>query len=580
MPSSSVRVSPSVQSCALATRPPYVVTWNRVSIATSLFMLLNITLMPLKAYISEAFPWQGARAPVAAWDTTSAYDIAYLNLTLDLVSSTGLANRPAFYRNVTLRTDVFRTLLDMRDMAPVTDCLSFLYSKPGVLFYAPSYQDVLCAFAAADHRNASDAMRWHKRGACQCVTLLSFVVAQGCVWLTSGDDIASSAPTTSVFTLTFTVQLPKFHYWLWFKFVYRVGLIGFVVWMSYSRYYRFCGELRHIVKHHGHMVPRPSRDWSFEIVMGDPTSIVLRDPVVCTLFSIDVWLSIEYVGIAAIRATQISDVYYLFIAFLYFSRTVWFAYLALCLVGKVLKKWRKEHCFIEVDKTLMAMGVTFFAIPLLYVQANTPLVGLYFWLFRVLAMTDPEHQQEVALGCIAISIMIGSIPLVYGFGRRRSRTSTDAHHVSSALLPLPSGVVQPARRATSYASQLYNGFKERTLFRLVRCFVPEHGDVVESGGSIYEAFAANPRYKQYPTLGQRGVDCFLVCKKDGAATHVVRLSLGSCLDRQLEDASIAITDDTTADDPVAVFHSIMPVSGAGTRRFQLQRGFTDSAWFM
>ncbi|EQC35444.1 hypothetical protein SDRG_07154 [Saprolegnia diclina VS20] len=84
----------------------------------------------------------------------------------------------------------------------------------------------------------------------------------------------------------------------------------------------------------------PPGDWSYEIVLGDPMAIVLMDAWVVSLYYLDIWVNVTDFGVATMQMQ------------------VWFAYWGLCLVSHVLKRWRKEHCFSEVDSTLLAVAVT------------------------------------------------------------------------------------------------------------------------------------------------------------------------------------------------------------------------------
>ncbi|EQC40848.1 hypothetical protein SDRG_01915 [Saprolegnia diclina VS20] len=546
----------------------FSVKWNKVSLVTSLLMLLNIAAMPMKAYFSEEFPWQSDDGPVPVFGNLAADDPAYLALMQTLFNRVTLAGRPSFVYNATLRCDIFRGRLDLRHKRPVPldDCVSFYYGTPGLMFYAPSLLDALCPLAATDHRNATwpDEMTWQSHGGCEVVMLLGVHLSQGCLWLDVGDDLnnGTSPPTPGVFTLTYAFQRPKYFKWLWFKFVYRLGLIAYVVWVTYARYYAHCVALRAILVANGHRVPRPSPDWSYELLIGDPTALVLSDPIVCTLFFVDIWLSTGVAGVALSRAMQVEDFYYTFLSLLYLSRMVWLAYLALCLLSKVLKRYHKENYFRELDKTLVAIGIFLSFIPFTYVQANTPMVHVYLWLSWLLPTKDPRTQIDVTLGGGLFTLLIANFPVIFGlvsqrFPRRHHRVAT---------------------QRTRFASQTFNGFKARVILYLARYCAPKQRNVVESGGSIYAALAADACYKQCPTMGLRSVDCFLLCKRQGIPRHMIRLSLASSLDRNLLNPALAITEDTAKAGTTVFGHINSVALGPQSRTFTLQRGSVQSAW--
>ncbi|EQC40837.1 hypothetical protein SDRG_01904 [Saprolegnia diclina VS20] len=551
-----------------ATSPAYNVTWNKMSLATSFLLLLNLLAMPMKAYLSEELPWSHMTRPDTPYLNLSSLDPAFLTLSQALFSRDTLASVPSFYDNTTLRTDIYRGLVDVRERAPVdrSDCIAFFYGVPGLVFYSPSFLDVLCSFAAVDHRKATlaDEMTWQFRGACQYLTFFGLFVGQGCLWLSVGDDITMATPTPGVFTLTYTFQRPEYALWLWFKFAYRCGLLILVLVLTWRRYYRHCMELQRIVRAFGHVHPRSSdNDWHYELIVGDPTVLILMDPSVCAIFSIDVWLSVQYMGISMVRAAQTANLYSFFFGFLYYSRTVWFAYFALAGTSHALKRYRKEHLFANIDKTLVAIAVAASNVPLTYVQTHTSLVRVYMWLFASLPSPDPYHEVDVALGCILLSLIIASVPVLYGFAHRTYRARRKRQ--------------TPNAR---YTSQAFNGLKTRSVLCLVRgCGRRYPKNMLESGGSVYAAIQSDPRYAQHPTLSLRSVDCYLVCKKRQVPKQTVRLSLAQSLDRNLADPASAILDDETSD-RATIFDRLEATPHPGPLRptFKLQQGVVKSVW--
>ncbi|OQS04378.1 hypothetical protein THRCLA_20901 [Thraustotheca clavata] len=76
----------------------------------------------------------------------------------------------------------------------------------------------------------------------------------------------------------------------------------------------------------------------YEIVVGDPTSIIQLNPMVSALFIIDFWMSVDFVSRVLLHIEQL--------AYLYLSRTVWMAYGSLSVVSNLLKKMRRERYLI------------------------------------------------------------------------------------------------------------------------------------------------------------------------------------------------------------------------------------------
>ncbi|EQC38898.1 hypothetical protein SDRG_03856, partial [Saprolegnia diclina VS20] len=541
-------------SSELSAKLDFPVRWNKISVLISAAMLINIASMPLKAYLSEQVPWRASEAPEPVFANYSAFNAWYLASNQARFNRQTLAHASSYYVDDSTRTDVIRVALDMRTSQPESSCISFLLGLPGLIFYSGGFWNVLCSFEAIDHRNATlgDALRWDKVGACQYGKFASVLVGRQCVWLTTGNDLTGfDAP--GVYTLTFTFQLGRFYNWLWCKFAYRVGLTCYVLRVMWRAYYRHCLHLARTLTTHG-LQRRTPPCTSFEIVVGDPTALVLLNPIVSTAFTLDIWFSMEYMGIAMVRATQFVDLYTLFLAFLYFSRTVWFAYLALAFTSRCLKRYHKEHWFVEVDPTIVAVCVAVYSIPVDYLQANTVVVYLYYYLFRLPSSTDmQDHQVDVLFGCVLLTLLIAAVPIVYGFARARC-----------------------SRKATTsvpYASLDYNSVKNRLLFKLVRSITVRRGLVDESGGSLYAAFAHDARYKMHPTTSLRSVDCFVLTKARGRTTHLERLSLLSSLDRLGSEAALAISVEKAA-----TAERTFAKLAAHKSSFQLALGNEPSAW--
>ncbi|KDO29692.1 hypothetical protein SPRG_05643 [Saprolegnia parasitica CBS 223.65] len=391
----------------------------------------------MKAYLTEQLPWQGDNTPYPVYDSYAAFSASYLAENQARFNRSTLLHQRSYFVDDASRTDVIRVALDMRRRTH-NNCIEFLLGLPGLIFYGGHMRDLLCNFAASPRgHNVTDDLRWHRRGVCQHGTFVGATVGQQCIWLTTGDDLTAD-DTLGVFTLTFIFQLPRFYVWLWVKFGYRCLISLYVVVQMWREYYRHCASLHTVVQRLGHTVPTPaSTTWQYDLVMGDPTALILLDPIVSLAFTLDVWLSMEYMGIAMVRATQIVDLYTLFLAFTYFSRTVWFAYLALSVTSKVLKRYEKEHHFAGVDPTVVAISVAVYVIPVDYLQANTRIVDAYYWLFRIPSPRDTQDEQvDVLFGCVLLTISIAFVPVLYGIARSRCRRI----EISLCLLSLTSRV--------------------------------------------------------------------------------------------------------------------------------------------
>ncbi|CAK4286283.1 unnamed protein product, partial [Aphanomyces euteiches] len=131
----------------------------------------------------------------------------------------------------------------------------------------------------------------------------------------------------------------------WFKFIFRSGVSTYVLYVFWTRYYRRFGPLLHNLRTIGF----GSEYMHYQVVLGDPAYAILIDPFVSFAMFVDIWCGAPYAAMAVFRVSQFQDMLSYALGCMYFSRTVWFAYL--CMRGfSAVVKWRRwEAGFAPVD---------------------------------------------------------------------------------------------------------------------------------------------------------------------------------------------------------------------------------------
>ncbi|OQR89879.1 hypothetical protein THRCLA_22623 [Thraustotheca clavata] len=181
--------------------------------------------------------------------------------------------------------------------------------------------------------------------------------------------------------------------WLVFKLVYRLCLSAYIVCCMWKKYYRHYPHLVNNIRLFG--VRDAPKVYEFEIVVGDPTSIILLNPVVSALFVIDFWISVDYVSKAFFHIAQLVDLKLFFLACLYLSRTIWFAYGTLGVVSRILKKLHCERYFYGIDPTWTAIAVGMIAGPFTYAQSRFQLfVHTYNFLVTYTVVDEHKHFYQ------------------------------------------------------------------------------------------------------------------------------------------------------------------------------------------
>ncbi|EQC30931.1 hypothetical protein SDRG_11409 [Saprolegnia diclina VS20] len=493
------------------------VTRNRVAWLVSLASLINLSSTPLSAYISESFPWTLRPSfPETVFESDS--DANLTRRLQRLYNSSTLPLGATYVVDGSTLAQVGRQTLHLGMEANLTldKCIStYLLGLPGLIFYRPKQLQLVCTILSAS--NSSTVLDW--AGACTVDVICAIPYGRSCLWLTPGDDIHNTSDA-QVVTLTYASLPRPWVSWAWIKLVYRLATTLLVWHRLWHRYYVHVLALEATVRRCGHR-HKPGA-WTYEVLAGDPTAIVLLDPWIASAFYIDVWLSVTNLAMAVIQQMQSANFYIKVLSATYLSRTVWFAYWSLCLVSRLLKRYAIEHKFSEVDPTLLAIAVSVYGPVLTSLNGQVPfMVAFYQWSFAYfLPVSAQDDQVEVSLAILVYTLNIAILPVLYGF-----------------CAPLLRHCCCRASRRPNYSSYTYSNFKSRLVFDCFRLIPP---GATALGGNVHQAIERDPHLKRCPTISLRATDCFLTVYCNGQRQETLRLSLLCCMDTQsIGDASTA-----------------------------------------
>ncbi|OQR99813.1 hypothetical protein ACHHYP_04325 [Achlya hypogyna] len=541
----------------LGTRTPYVVRRDRSSHVLRFLLVLNLTSMSMKAYLSEPFPWSQPTVAPRTFDNFTTFNLSTLTLVQMLYSRRTLPKDTNYYYDAMNNTHILRTIVHRPTPITSSNCVrDFITGLSASDFVSPAIHAALCVCAAAT--NLTDC---NGRGSCHYDKMLNNLNGHACMWTTNGDDIQGiDAPNTITVTHAYTPYI-VLSQWRWLTFLYRSGMTLVVVYLVHTRYHVHVNALEKILRRHGHRVGLTG-EWSYTLVIGDPTVLILTNPIVTLGFVLDVWLSTDNVGVATLRTTQTKDLWLAVRTFMYLSRIVWFAYASLSLTNIILKTCHAEHKFAPVDPTVVAVGVAIYCYAFSWLAQNVAVfVELFQYLYTCLVPPALQGQQiELILGCSAFTALNTMAPLLYGFLRACFGT-TNVITVTQECLGAQRG--RDGILASRYQSATYTNLKNRTmlLFVCARTKRNEAGSIL--GGTSHHLCALAPRYKCCATMNSRATDCFVLCHRDGKLDTTLRLSLLSNLDLHLTQPKVAVTD---APEPSPlVVHRLVP--GTGPRNF-------------
>ncbi|KDO22270.1 hypothetical protein SPRG_12108 [Saprolegnia parasitica CBS 223.65] len=380
-----------------------------------------------------------------------------------------------------------------------TECALYELHTGGLL--SARLQSLVCAVV----QNTSSSS---VAGGCQENRLFSLRASVLCVWFASSDN---DDDDLTVYELFHVARTPQFLYGiLGFRValaLYTALLVRRTYVLPVRRLHRQCYRLA------------ASR---CDVIVGDPTSLVILDPLLVTARTLDLWLSVPVVGSSTIAVSQLEALAHAILGCMYLSRTVWFAYGSLALLSRALKHYHWEARYRPANPTLLAVFATLLAGPLTYLQAQSNLlVRLYGMIF---AGQEPSTIQ-IFWRFLLFHLLIAALPFLY-FARAPSSDDGGA----SALLA--------KAITTRYTTVGATDWKQRLLLPV---FLRSAGCVRQHGCSIYNFFYVNAAFRACPGLSQRGSDCYIVLYSSGA-TEVCRLALQRRVDITSQPVTIERRD--------------------------------------
>ncbi|KAF0688634.1 Aste57867_19746 [Aphanomyces stellatus] len=498
--------------------PTASVKFSTLSLVYTTGYVVNLVLMPFKAYLSEPFPWNLQPLSSDLLPSNGSYE-AFANATYSYLSakynnSTNAAS-VVFSRDTDTNTYMLRNTIKLPEQGD-DRCMQYMPLFPGAIFYSYGVTSFVCDFLA---RNASGRLE-STLFYCQEDILANTKFGVSCTWAELSNDAASA----STYEIYHAVQIVESVVLSWAKFGLRAVHSCYIVFLIWNLYYRHYEPLVHNLR----TIGLDDKSCRYIVQLGDPTWLILSHPFVSAIMVIDNYICLGYGSAAINRTSQGTDVGEFCLGCLYGSRTVWAAYAAMRYTTPIIKCMQWEQNFQPVDPGLLALLAIFYAGPVMYVVTRTPIICIFQWLDAVAVPPAQRNQLlEGDPGVVVFFLMMAMVPFVTSF-------------LAQLMLRHCKQCKRFDKRRQSiltYTSLRFNDWKHRVLFYWQR----RHVCVNYIGGTLYLLYDENPRYQKLPLFSSRGSDCFVTCWDDvGVAKSRVRLSLIQALDCQLNCASLAI----------------------------------------
>ncbi|KAF0694803.1 Aste57867_14327 [Aphanomyces stellatus] len=508
------------------------VRFNRRSVVLSSIFTLNLLVLPLEVYMYEVSPFErtGFRAPPlfpGAYGPQSNPD-AFVPVFQALYND---SSQVYSYDRMNL-LDVICTTLP-RNQSLCDSSATILHTHVGAFYYPKDLQNHLAKLTCTAPSPNGVARSWHFR-------LFGHITSTSVVWL----DDATSDPFGSTSTIHYLfIPLRQPMAWLVFKLAARLAMWNYIVYLIVHRYVRHVCHLGHLLE--THQMHEGSSAVRFDIVVGEPTPVIVAHPLICLFFIADMWVSAEYFGLACLRVSQLSNLFCFFLGLLFCARMMWFAVAVLMTTNAILKRRRKHFQSSPVDTTTLTVLAAVLGTVAIHVQAVSPVVlEFYAFLFNAATVVNETGQvtglecgyamavASVTLGCVPAALVFSTSlrPTKQAVGQRLRRMSTRL-----GISPRTVDVAGTTEQPRHYVESMF-GFSDLKQ-RLTLWLCCGHRANIENicyGGSAYRLFHVDAAYRTERTISQRDTDCFVFgFDATNRLVEVTRVSLVANIDMTL-----------------------------------------------
>ncbi|KAH9094966.1 hypothetical protein LEN26_017994 [Aphanomyces euteiches] len=347
-----VRPVPSIHSA------PSLAYFNKFSIIYSTFFVLKLTTTPLLAYITEPLPWSIPRQTFGYWDSFQEFNVGtFSNLEIVYQQHILPGNYPITFYDSSHAMFFLRFDKILPSNIPSEDALSLLVRFPGAILYGNGMSNFVDTFLS---QNVSERNGRADLFQCEYVRYFGFPLDDTCIWI-----IPLAEPNE--YSVFYGKVIWENFTWCWFKLIFRCLLTTYIAFVLYKRYYAHYKSLVVDLE----TIGVDSKFNQYEIIVGDPTCLILSDPFVTFIMLVDGWFGGAYIGMSIVRVSQFEDLWAFALGCFYTSRFVWVGFFAMKLLSVFVKRYQLEATFAPVDPGLMSLTATLYAGPIFSLVGQT-----------------------------------------------------------------------------------------------------------------------------------------------------------------------------------------------------------------
>ncbi|KAH9094967.1 hypothetical protein LEN26_017995 [Aphanomyces euteiches] len=375
------------------------VHFYRSSIIYSTFFVLKLLTTPMLAYLTEPLPWALPQQSLGNWHSFEEFNNGtYAHLKLLHSQRLSQENLTTFYDSAT-NTFFLQFEMTLPSSVPEDEYLSFLVRFPGAIMYGNGIRDYIYTFLG---QNTSERTAREEIFHCQHFLYFHAPLDDTCVWF------VPSPVVPNVYVVHYGKVIWESISWSSFKFSFRALLTFYILFALQKRYYSNFKSLMSDLATFGVI----SKFDHYQIILGDPTCLILSDPYVTFVMYLDIWLGGAYSGISVVRVTQYDNLVAFGLGCFYLSRYVWIAFFAMKMLSKLVKRYGWEAKFMPVDPRFMSLAATVYAGPIFSIAGQTPIMVVFhiMWSIFIPSSLDNEAVDAVA-GIVAGNILMASFPI-------------------------------------------------------------------------------------------------------------------------------------------------------------------------
>ncbi|KAH9125437.1 hypothetical protein AeMF1_003937, partial [Aphanomyces euteiches] len=371
---------------------------TRWSVVYNIIFVLNLASTPFMAYLAEPRPGGVVSNMPPTWSTFDEYVQVTATYFQQLYNNETMGFHQISRRDFDTNTFAIRHEMTLPFEISKGDIFKYLIRMPG--FFGNGIRNLISSFLTSNETSRQRLKPWQM---CQHNRLLSLPYSQMCLWIVQGTE-------ANQYTVWLASHIDESIETCWIKFVLRVILALYILYLLWTRYYCHYKTLLSNLRQLG-FSPEYIR---YEVVVGDPAYAILSDPVVSLAMVLDIWIGSGYVTLSLIRVTQFHDVSMYISGCMYLSRFVWFAYLGMRALSSLIKWRRWEASYAPVDPAFLAICTYLYNGPGMTLFCTTKMVLMFYDMALHFQPAYLENQAIEAISAIAsMSFLMSILPFIY-----------------------------------------------------------------------------------------------------------------------------------------------------------------------